>query len=145
MYWIIQRALFPLFPFTQLSPRGFQGDISKHYSKTLPIRPSLEIVMPTVCSTEMQAWHSALVEIAVLKCLYSTVHWPCSEHTGLWNSSLLNCTKCHSFSLFVLLFTCRPQSSIPPNSSLIYELELVEVQEPIDYATIGESDLKLYL
>ena len=46
---------------------------------------------------------------------------------------------------------CRSQKMtifgmcIPPNTSLFYELELLEVQEPIDYSTITEAELVTYL
>lgn len=37
--------------------------------------------------------------------------------------------------------SCCRKPDVPPNASILYELELLEVQEPIDIATLPEEQL----
>ena len=54
-------------------------------------------------------------------------------------------SKTHKFpdKMTVIVFHSDP--NVPPYSELLYELELLEVQEPIDYSTITESELISHL
>ena len=34
---------------------------------------------------------------------------------------------------------------IPPNSSLVYDLELLEIKSPLDFSSISEKELLIHL
>lgn len=70
----------------------------------------------------------------------------CSELATLLESTCPSYLYKFLVPLFYFsVILCRSQNGIPPNTSLLYELELLEVQEPLDYSLISEDELITYL